>query len=232
MDVAVVEAGLGGRLDATNVVDAESSCSPTSRWNTPRCSAKRARRSRGEARRCSCGKSRRHVGQHHSESSCPERRGDRVIGRRSREARPRRSSAGRSSTTPTSRSPGRLERRADGRDPGRRAHPGGRRLAPRALRTATTSLCVSILRDKRVDALLERLGARAARSSRRARQARVRSRPNELAARAEAHFSDVLSVADPREALAAHANLRAPRPRHRLPVPSRGSPRARGRRCR
>ena len=45
VDVAVVEAGLGGRHDATNVLRTRSSCSRTSRSTTWTCSATRARRS-------------------------------------------------------------------------------------------------------------------------------------------------------------------------------------------
>jgi dihydrofolate synthase/folylpolyglutamate synthase len=63
-------------------------------------------------------------------------------------------------------------------------------------------LCVSILREKRVDELLERLGragstfVAASSSNTRALSAK------ELAARAEAHFSEVVAVANPGKALA------------------------------
>ena len=93
-------------------------------------------------------------------------------------------------------------------------------------------LCVSILREKRVDELLERLG-RAGSTFVATTSSNPRALPaKDLAAQAAAHFSEVLSVADPAKALRARAYLWAPRPRHRLPLSARGPPRARGRRCR
>ena len=63
-------------------------------------------------------------------------------------------------------------------------------------------LCVSILREKRVDELLERLGRAGstfvATSSSNARALSAK----ELAARAEVHFSEIVAVANPRKALA------------------------------
>jgi dihydrofolate synthase/folylpolyglutamate synthase len=63
-------------------------------------------------------------------------------------------------------------------------------------------LCVSILREKRIDELLERLGRAGstfvATSSSNARALSEK----ELAARAEVHFSEVVAVATPRKALA------------------------------
>jgi dihydrofolate synthase / folylpolyglutamate synthase len=63
-------------------------------------------------------------------------------------------------------------------------------------------LCVSILREKRVDELLERLGRAGstfvATSSSNSRALSAK----ELAARAEAHFSEVVAVPNPRKALA------------------------------
>jgi dihydrofolate synthase/folylpolyglutamate synthase len=63
-------------------------------------------------------------------------------------------------------------------------------------------LCVSILREKRVDELLERLGRAGstfvATSSSNTRALSAK----ELAARAEAHFSEVVAVANPGKALA------------------------------
>ena len=63
-------------------------------------------------------------------------------------------------------------------------------------------LCVSILGEKRVDELLERLGRAGstfiATSSSNPRALEAK----ELAARAEAHFTDVIAVADPAKALA------------------------------
>lgn len=63
-------------------------------------------------------------------------------------------------------------------------------------------LCVSILRDKRVDELLERLG-RAGSTFVATSSSNPRALPvKELSARAEAHFSEVVSVANPGKALA------------------------------
>jgi len=63
-------------------------------------------------------------------------------------------------------------------------------------------LCVSILGDKRVDEMLQRLG-RAGSSLVATKSSNPRSLPaNELAARAEAHFQEVQTVPSPRKALA------------------------------
>jgi folylpolyglutamate synthase/dihydropteroate synthase len=63
-------------------------------------------------------------------------------------------------------------------------------------------LCVSILREKRVDELLERLG-RAGSTFVATSSSNPRALPaKELAARAEAHFSEVIAVASPAKALA------------------------------
>ena len=63
-------------------------------------------------------------------------------------------------------------------------------------------LCVSILGDKRVDEMLERLG-RAGSTFVATTSSNPRSLPaDELAARAEAHFQDVQAVPSPRKALA------------------------------
>jgi dihydrofolate synthase / folylpolyglutamate synthase len=63
-------------------------------------------------------------------------------------------------------------------------------------------LCVSILGDKRVDEMLERLG-RAGSTLVATKSSNPRSLPaNELAARAEAHFQQVQTVPSPRKALA------------------------------
>ena len=63
-------------------------------------------------------------------------------------------------------------------------------------------LCVSILREKRVDELLERLG-RAGSTFVATTSSNPRALPTkDLAAQAAAHFSEVLSVADPAKALA------------------------------
>jgi len=62
-------------------------------------------------------------------------------------------------------------------------------------------LCVSILREKRIDELLERLG-RAGSTFVATTSSNPRALPaKDLAARAEAHFSEVVAVADPTKAL-------------------------------
>jgi dihydrofolate synthase/folylpolyglutamate synthase len=64
------------------------------------------------------------------------------------------------------------------------------------------ALCVSILEDKRVDELLERLG-KAGSTFVATRSSNARAIPaKELAARAEAHFSEVLALPNPQKALA------------------------------
>ena len=93
-------------------------------------------------------------------------------------------------------------------------------------------LCVSILREKRVDELLERLG-RAGSTLRRDELEQPARAPRQAARRAGRSALLGRPTRSPirAKALARARIFRAPRSRHRLPLPARGSPRARGRRC-
>ena len=227
VDVAVVEAGLGGRLDATNVVDAEVvlltnvALEHTEVLGETREEIAHEKLAVAHAARVVV------MSDNTFEELVPDDAAI-VIGgaREAAEA-----FLGRSIEHDVDVSlAGRLERR-DGeiRDGAHTPEAVDWLLARIPARDYV--LCVSILEEKRVDELLERLG-RAGSTFVATSSSNPRALPAEqLAARAEAHFSDVHSVADPRKALAARALLRAPRPRHRLPLSPRGSPRARGRRC-
>jgi dihydrofolate synthase / folylpolyglutamate synthase len=97
--------------------------------------------------------------------------------------------------------PGRLERRGDEVWDGAHTPEAVDWLLAR-LPARDHVLCVSILGDKRVDEMLERL-AGAGSTLIATRSANPRAIPaNELAARAESHFQDVQAVASPRKALA------------------------------
>jgi dihydrofolate synthase/folylpolyglutamate synthase len=97
--------------------------------------------------------------------------------------------------------PGRLERRGDEVWDGAHTPEAVDWLLAR-LPARDHVLCVSILGDKRVDEMLQRLG-RAGSSLVATKSSNPRSLPaNELAARAEAHFDDVQCVPSPRKALA------------------------------
>ena len=179
VDVAVVEAGLGGRLDATNVLDAPGRrSSRTSRSSTPTCSATtreaiareklavvRPGRDR-RARRAGVGGARA--------ATAPGRRGRRARG--APEALLGR--AGRRRDVEVAL-PGRLERsRGDELWDG--AHnPAGVEwlVAPAAERRDYVVVCSILARQGR-DAMLQRAGRRSARrSSPRSRPTRARSRP-------------------------------------------------------
>jgi dihydrofolate synthase / folylpolyglutamate synthase len=97
--------------------------------------------------------------------------------------------------------PGRLERRGDEVWDGAHTPEAVDWLLAR-LPARDHVLCVSILGDKRVDELLERLG-RAGSTLVATKSSNPRSLPaNELAARAERHFQEVQTVPSPRKALA------------------------------
>jgi dihydrofolate synthase/folylpolyglutamate synthase len=97
--------------------------------------------------------------------------------------------------------PGRLERRGDEVWDGAHTPEAVDWLLAR-LPARDHVLCVSILGDKRVDEMLERLG-RAGSSLVATKSSNPRSLPaNELAARAEPHFQEVQTVPSPRKALA------------------------------
>ena len=155
----------------------------------------------GEARSCSCGKSSCHVGQHVRASSFRATRRSCMGG--AREAAE--AFLGRKIEHDADVSlAGRLERR-DGeiRDGAHTPEAVDWLLARIPARDYV--LCVSILREKRVDELLERLG-RAGSTFVATTSSNPRALPaKELAAHAEAHFSEVLSVADPRQGARARA---------------------------
>ena len=142
VDVAVVEAGLGGRLDATNVARRAGRPAHERRARAHRGARRDARGDRArEARR-------RRAAARPSCSASPSglreprrRAGDAVVARRRRARPPRRSSAS-PSTASVEVSPARAASSARGeRRLGRRAQPGGGRLAAgAAARGATTSL--------------------------------------------------------------------------------------------
>ena len=166
VDVAVVEAGLGGRHDATNVLRRASSCSRTSRSTTWTSSATRARRSPPRSSP-SCSRERRSFSATPSGSELAARTAPAASSSpaaatsRSRSRRPRRSSA--REVDPHAAAdvvlPGRLERRSerpleiwDG------AHnlAGIGYLLPRLPEREYVVFC-SILADKRPELMLEAL---------------------------------------------------------------------------
>ena len=95
--------------------------------------------------------------------------------------------------------PGRLEWRADGRAVGRRAHPGSRRLAPRAPAEATTgSSWRRCSRTRTSTAMLERLASRRPDAFVATQSSNPRALPaHELADRARRYVSHVVAVEDP-----------------------------------
>ena len=96
--------------------------------------------------------------------------------------------------------PGRLERRGDEVWDGAHTPEAVEWLLAR-LPARDYALCVSILGDKRVDEMLERL-SRAGSTFVATKSSNPRSLPaNELAARAERHFQEVQAVPSPRKAL-------------------------------
>ncbi len=198
VDVAVVEAGLGGRLDATNVVDAEVvlltnvALEHTEVLGETREEIAHEKLAVAHAARVVV------MSDNTFEELVPDDAAI-VIGgaRQAAEA-----FLGRSIEHDVDVSlAGRLERR-DGeiRDGAHTPEAVDWLLARIPARDYV--LCVSILEEKRVDELLERLG-RAGTTFVATSSSNPRALPaKQLAARAEAHFSDVHSVADPRKALA------------------------------
>ncbi len=180
MDVAVVEAGLGGRLDATNVVDARGRPAHERRARAHRGARRDARGDRaGETRSCACGKSSCHVGQHASNRSW--RPTSQIVIGGAREAAE--AFLERPIEHDVEVVAARAARAARRRDPRRSAHTRSSRLAARAHPGPRLRPLRLDPRDKRVDELLEGSGARSARSSRRAR-ANPRALPAKRARRA------------------------------------------------
>jgi dihydrofolate synthase/folylpolyglutamate synthase len=198
VDVAVVEAGLGGRLDATNVVDAPVVLlTNVAREHTevlgetPEEIAKE-KLGVGHAARIVVMSDNTH------RELVPA--GARVVLGGAREA------AEAYLEHPVRHEvdvalPGRLERRGDEVWDGAHTPEAVDWLLAR-LPAREYALCVSILGDKRIDELLARL-ARAGRKLVATRSTNARALPvDELAARAEPYFEHVEAVADPHAALA------------------------------
>jgi dihydrofolate synthase / folylpolyglutamate synthase len=198
VDVAVVEAGLGGRLDATNVVDAPVVLLTNIALehtevlgDTPEQIAKEKLAVAHAARVV--------VTSDNTFEALIPPDAERVQGG-AREA------AAAFLERPVEADvevelPGRLERRGDEVWDGAHTPEAVDWLLAR-LPARDYVICVSILGDKRVDEMLQRLG-HAGSSLVATRSSNPRSLPaNELAARAEAHFQEVQTVPSPRKALA------------------------------
>jgi dihydrofolate synthase/folylpolyglutamate synthase len=198
VDVAVVEAGLGGRLDATNVVDAPVVLLTNVALehtevlgDTPEQIAKEKLAVAHAARVVV-------TSDNTFEELIPPDAGHLHGGAREAAAafleRP-------VETDVEVELPGRLERRGDEVWDGAHTPEAVDWLLAR-LPARDHVLCVSILGDKRVDEMLERLG-RAGSSLVATKSSNPRSLPaNELAARARPHFNEVQTVPSPRKALA------------------------------
>jgi dihydrofolate synthase / folylpolyglutamate synthase len=198
VDAAVVEAGLGGRLDATNVVDAPVVLLTNVALehtevlgDTPEEIAKEKLAVAHVARVV--------VTSDNTFQHLVPAGGNLVLGgpREAAEA-----FLGRHLETEVEVSlPGRFERRGDEVWDGAHTPEAVDWLLER-LPAGDHVLCVSILGDKRVDEMLERL-SRAGSTLIATQSSNPRSLPaDELAHRAEAHFQDVQAVANPGEALA------------------------------
>src|SRR5262245_18567348 len=198
VDVAVVEAGLGGRLDATNVVDAEVvlltnvALEHTEVLGETREEIAQEKLAVAHAARVVV------VSDNTFEHLLPpdaelvqggaKEAGEAFLGRQI------------DHDVQVSLA-GRLERRNDEIRDGAHTPEAMDWLLAR-IPARDYVLCVSILGDKRVDELLERL-RRAGSTFVATRSSNPRALPaKELAARAEPHFSEVISVADPAKALA------------------------------
>jgi dihydrofolate synthase/folylpolyglutamate synthase len=198
VDVAVVEAGLGGRLDATNVVDAEVVLLTNVALehtevlgDTPEQIAKEKLAVAHAARVVV-------MSDNTFEELVPP--GAQLVIGGSKEA------AEAFLERPVEAQieialPGRLEHRGDEVWDGAHTPEAVDWLLAR-LPARDHVLCVSILGDKRVDEMLERL-SRAGSTLIATRSSNPRSLPaDELAARAQSHFREVQAVASPRKALA------------------------------
>jgi dihydrofolate synthase/folylpolyglutamate synthase len=198
VDVAVVEAGLGGRLDATNVVDAEVvlltnvALEHTEVLGETHEEIAREKLAVAHAARVV-------VTSDNTYEKLVPREVEIVHGgpREAAEA-----FLGRKIEHEVDVSlAGRLERRDDEIRDGAHTPEAVDWLLAR-IPARDYVLCVSILREKRVDELLERLG-RAGSTFVATSSTNPRALPaKELAARAEPHFSEVIAVADPGRALA------------------------------
>jgi len=206
VDVAVVEAGLGGRLDATNVVDAEVvlltnvALEHTEVLGDTLAEIAKEKLAVAHAARVVV----------ISDNTFAELvQGEaRIVHGGAREAAE--AFLGRSiDTEPDVTVPGRLERRGDEVRDGAHTPEAVDWLLER-LPAREHVLCVSMLADKRVDELLERL-AQAGRTLIATQSSNPRALPvDELAARAGSHFDHVEAIADPHEALARARALGGP----------------------
>jgi dihydrofolate synthase/folylpolyglutamate synthase len=206
VDVAVVEAGLGGRLDATNVVAAEVvlltnvALEHTEVLGDTIEQIAKEKLAVAHAARIVV------TSDNKFEKLLPSRA--RAVYGGARQAAE--AFLGRPIETEVEVSlPGRLERRGDEVWDGAHTPEAVDWLLER-LPAREHVLCVSILADKPVDELLERL-ARAGRRLVATRSSNPRALPEDgLAARAESHFDHVEAIADPHEALARARALGAP----------------------
>jgi dihydrofolate synthase/folylpolyglutamate synthase len=198
VDVAVVEAGLGGRLDATNVVDAEVvlltnvALEHTEVLGETREEIAQEKLAVGHAARVVVMSDNTFGGLVPNDAA--------IVQGGAREAAE--AFLGRKIEHDADVSlAGRLERREDEIRDGAHTPEAVDWLLAR-IPARDYVLCVSILREKRVDELLDRLGRAGstfvATSSSNTRALSAK----ELAARAEAHFSEVIAVANPGKALA------------------------------
>ena len=198
VDVAVVEAGLGGRLDATNVVDAEVvlltnvALEHTEVLGDTHEEIAREKLAVAHAARVVV------ISDNTHESLVPKEAEPLLGGaREAAEAFLGR----RIEHELTAFLPGRLEHRDGEVWDGAHTPEAADWLLDRLL-ARNNVLCVSILGDKRVDELLERL-SKAGRTLVATRSTNPRALPeDELASRAKRHFEHVETVADPHEALA------------------------------
>ncbi len=205
-DVAVVEAGLGGRLDATNVVDAEVVLLTNVALEHTEVLGDTVEQIAKEKLAVAHAARVVVISDNRFENLPPGRA--RVVHGAAREAAE--AFLGRPIGTEVVVSlPGRLERRGDEVWDGAHTPEAVDWLLER-LPAREHVLCVSILADKRVDELLERL-AHAGRTLVATRSSNPRALPEgELAAQAENHFGHVEAIADPHEALARARALGGP----------------------
>ncbi len=206
VDVAVVEAGLGGRLDATNVVDAPVVLLTNVALEHTEVLGDTAEQIAKE--KLAVAHAARVVVMSDNIHAKLVPSGARVVVGGAREA------AEAYLDRPIEHEveiaiPGRLERRGDDVWDGAHTPEGVDWLLAR-LPAREYALCVSILDDKRVDELLERL-ARAGRKLVATRSTNVRVLlEDKLAAHAERHFEHIEAVADPHAALAHARTLGSP----------------------
>ena len=206
VDVAVIEAGLGGRLDATNIVDAEVvlltnvALEHTEVLGDTIEQIAKEKLAVAHATRVVV------ISDNRFGNLLPSRA--RVVHGGAREAAE--AFLGRPIETEVEVSlPGRLERRGNEIRDGAHTPEAVDWLLER-LPAREHVLCVSILADKRVDELLERL-AHAGRTLVATQSSNPRALPaDDLAARAESQFDHVEAIGDPHQALARARALGGP----------------------